>query len=142
MDTRNYERMRRSVADAPGTSFWLKFSVEALHNRDPLDAVNDAQDLLDICQARVDVLMPTRAAAVDGPLDPGEAYPGIAHDLETVRQQRDELAAALQDVVREISWFVARRKDLSEKSDSGRYWSEILNDDLDIGRAALAKLQP
>ena len=114
MDTRNYERMRRSVADAPGTSFWLKFSVEALHNRDPLDAVNDAQDLLDICQAR--------AAAVD------EAYPGIAHDFETMRQQRDELVKTLRAIV---------ALDDGDKPALWRFEAEF-----NAARAALAKVRP
>lgn len=48
-----YQRMRRSVRDANGTSFWLKAAVEALDKRDPIDAASDAQDLLDICNVRL-----------------------------------------------------------------------------------------
>lgn len=52
MDT-NYQRIRRIVADAPGASYWLKAAVEALDKRDPVDALNDAEELLAVAQARV-----------------------------------------------------------------------------------------
>lgn len=61
-----------------------------------------------------------------------EAYVGIAHDLESLRAQRDELAAALDEYVRVVQevgcteeWRKARLEQMAERD-----------------RAALAKVRP
>lgn len=54
-----------------------------------------------------------------------------------------ELKEALESVISEVSWFVARRKNLAELVDgTERTWSDALNDDLDIGRRALKNAAP
>ena len=48
------------------------------------------------------------------------------------------LREALEEVIAEVYWFVARKKNLAEPTDMpGRTWADVLNDDLDIGRRAL-----
>ena len=52
------------------------------------------------------------------------------------------LREALEEVIAEVSWFVARQKNLAEVNDSGQTWAQVLDSDLDIARRALKIAAP
>jgi hypothetical protein len=47
-----YEKQKAAIMANPSISFWLKAAVEALENRDPLDAASDAGFLFALAEAR------------------------------------------------------------------------------------------
>ncbi len=52
-----YNEMVRQITLAFSTSYWLKAQLLELQNRDPLDALKDADILAQVCKVRVDELM-------------------------------------------------------------------------------------
>ena len=47
------EDIMREVQGSCSASYWLKFALSQLDNRDPVDALHDAETLLAYCKARV-----------------------------------------------------------------------------------------
>jgi hypothetical protein len=43
--TMTYETKRNDMIDNPVASFWLKDAIRALDSRDPVDALNDVEEL-------------------------------------------------------------------------------------------------
>lgn len=60
-----------------------------------------------------------------------------------LRATNAELLAALKDVRDEVYWFVSRQKDLAQETEegSGRTWADVLDEDISIARAAIAKAE-
>lgn len=68
------------------------------------------------------------------------AINGLRAENDSLRAQVRALREALSDVVAEVSWFVARKKDLAKPIEGGeRTWADALDNDLDIARNALAQ---
>jgi hypothetical protein len=55
----------RTVRSGPGTSQWLKNALTAALNREPVDAVNDAELLAMVLGHRADQITLTGRAALD-----------------------------------------------------------------------------
>jgi hypothetical protein len=53
MSQRKYDALKRSILDDPAASFWLKQQLELLHDRDIVDAVNDAWLLATLLEMRM-----------------------------------------------------------------------------------------
>lgn len=49
----DYQKKRRELMGWPGTSHWLAKAIEDLERRDPVNAANDAAQLLVLAQARM-----------------------------------------------------------------------------------------
>lgn len=49
----------QQLLDDPCSSFWLKQSLAAALQRDPVDAVNDAEALAGVLRARADAVLGT-----------------------------------------------------------------------------------
>ena len=52
----------RQILNGPGTSYWLKYALTTALDRDPVDAVNDAELLAMILGHRVDQINATTSA--------------------------------------------------------------------------------
>ncbi len=52
----------RQILNGPGTSHWLKNALTAALDRDPVDAVNDAELLAMVLRHRCDVIQSTALA--------------------------------------------------------------------------------
>lgn len=61
----DHERITEGVCDeigvgevlrSPGTSFWLRDAIRTAMSRDPLDALSDAEMLLDLLQRRLSIV--------------------------------------------------------------------------------------
>ena len=71
-------------------------------------------------------------------IDGGKAIQFNKERAESAERRAAELTDTILSMLSEIGWFVSRRKNLAEDSGNGRSWADVLNDDLDIGRRALA----
>lgn len=54
----------RQILNGPGTSYWLKNALTSALNRDPVDAVNDAELLALILRHRHDVIQSAALAVI------------------------------------------------------------------------------
>ncbi len=54
----------RQILNGPGTSYWLKNALTAALDRDPVDAVNDAELLAIVLRHRAEVIQSEALAAV------------------------------------------------------------------------------
>ena len=52
----SYSFTARAIRDDPAASDWLKKALEASLRRDPVDAVNDVEALLDVLKERLQAL--------------------------------------------------------------------------------------
>ena len=71
-------------------------------------------------------------------IDGGKAIQFNKERAESAERRAAELTDTILSMLSEIGWFVSRRKNLAEDIGNGRLWADVLNDDLDIGRRALA----
>lgn len=55
----------RQILNGPGTSYWLKNALTSALDRDPVDAVNDAELLAMVLGHRVDQIKAMGRAALD-----------------------------------------------------------------------------
>ncbi len=53
----------RQILNGPGTSYWLKNALTSALNRDPVDAVNDAELLAIVLRHRAEVIQSDALAA-------------------------------------------------------------------------------
>ena len=53
---RHPETLFEQVVKDPCTSAWLHTAIHYLSERDPVDAMNDAEMLVRLCQERIDVI--------------------------------------------------------------------------------------
>jgi hypothetical protein len=49
----NYKALAARIANDPSASYWLKAAVIASNQRDPVDALNDAEALVQVCKQRL-----------------------------------------------------------------------------------------
>ena len=54
----------RRILNGPGTSTWMKLALSTALERDPVDAVNDAELLAIVLRHRAEVIQSTALAAV------------------------------------------------------------------------------
>jgi len=47
-----YRSLAAQIANDPSASFWLKAAILAAAKRDPVDALNDAEMLVEFCKLR------------------------------------------------------------------------------------------
>jgi hypothetical protein len=53
-----WEDLLRDVLSDPATSYWLKRSLsDSIQNRDPLDALRDAETMVEILRGRLDHML-------------------------------------------------------------------------------------
>ena len=55
------KRTENEVLSDPTTSHWLKTALTSSADRDPADALNDAAQLLSICEARLEAAFAANA---------------------------------------------------------------------------------
>lgn len=55
----------RQILSGPGTSYWLKNALTSALDRDPVDAVNDAELLVMVLGHRADKISEVARAALD-----------------------------------------------------------------------------
>jgi hypothetical protein len=53
------DRIQQLLA-SPSVSFWLKDALRAMTNRDPVDALNDAELLVEVLTARLEDILGSR----------------------------------------------------------------------------------
>lgn len=53
----------QQLFENPCASFWLKQALATALQRDPVDAVNDAEALAEVLRARADAVLGTRTSA-------------------------------------------------------------------------------
>ena len=58
----NYQDKLSTTLDSPATSYWLANALRALDSRDPVDALNDAEQLADIVTQRLKDIYPNERA--------------------------------------------------------------------------------
>lgn len=50
---KTYEELKRSIAQDPGCSYWIREAVQVLDRRDPVDAWKDAATLMRLQELRL-----------------------------------------------------------------------------------------
>jgi hypothetical protein len=62
MPTPSYDKARDTIIGDPSCSFWLRDAIRGLENRDPVDAVHDAECLCELLTTRLEELLPPLSA--------------------------------------------------------------------------------
>jgi hypothetical protein len=121
-----YEISANSIISSRSASFWLKDAVQSLADRDPIDAINDAEELVAVQQARMSELgfpydcVPARVdlAAVAGISVPLAQLVSLCESAmnRPVHHMRGDLAD-IAGIARGLAQTMDRIRELDEAAD-------------------------